>query len=105
MSFDGQPILSSLGQRRDYNRLDQPTHQIASLGRRLAVAAVKRLGEVTHHTAIVLGDPRMQRYGRGRFLGRQLRFQSRALGLKRGQLVLDRRAAQDAVGDLVDQAL
>nr|WP_252865619.1 hypothetical protein [Brevundimonas diminuta] len=66
---------------------------------------MKRLGEVAHHAPIVLGDPRMQGHRRRGFLSRQFRLQRRALGLERGQFVFDRRAAQDAVGDLVDQAL
>ncbi|MEN5169419.1 hypothetical protein ABE444_07620 [Brevundimonas pondensis] len=105
MSFDGQLILTPLRQRRDHDRLDQPAHQVARLGRRFTFAAVKRLSEVAHHAAIVLCDPWVQRYGGGRFLGCQVRFQNRALVLKRGQFVFDRCAAQDAVGHLVDQAL
>nr|WP_263972796.1 hypothetical protein [Brevundimonas pondensis] len=105
MSFDGQPILAPLRQGRDHDRLDQPAHQVSSFGRRLAVAAVKRLGEVAHDAAIVFGDPRMQGHGRGGFLSSQFRLQRCTLGLERGQFVLDRRAAQGAVGHLVDQSL
>ncbi|WQE36889.1 hypothetical protein U0030_16810 [Brevundimonas bullata] len=103
MSFHGQPILAPLRQRRDHDCLDQATHQVAGLGRRLAVAAVKRLGEIAHHAAIVLSDPWVKGYRRGRFLRRQFRLQRRALGLEGGQLLLDRGAAQGAVGHLVDQ--
>ncbi|WP_232463877.1 hypothetical protein [Brevundimonas diminuta] len=66
---------------------------------------MQRLGKVAHHATIVLSDPWVKGYRRGRFLSRQFRLQRRALGLKRRQLLLDRRATQDAVGDLVDQAL
>ncbi|WP_341022486.1 hypothetical protein [Brevundimonas diminuta] len=104
-AFYGQRILAALRQRRHHHSLDQTAHQVPCFSGRLAVAAMQRLGEVDHHAAIMLCDPRMQGHRRGRFLSRQFSFQSRALGLKRRQLLLDRRAAQDAVGDLVDQAL
>jgi DNA invertase Pin-like site-specific DNA recombinase len=99
LSFDGQLILTPLRQRRDHDRLDQPAHQVARLGRRFTFAAVKRLSEVAHHAAIVLCDPWVQRYGGGRFLGCQVRFQNRALVLSVDAQRPQLRAALDWVRD------
>lgn len=49
--------------------LNQPADQLARFSGRLAVAAVKRLGEVDNYAAIMLCDPWMQRYRGGRYLG------------------------------------
>ncbi len=51
LSFHGQPILAPLRQRRDHDRLDQPAHQIASLRRRFAVAAMQSLGQIAFQLA------------------------------------------------------